>query len=159
MLLTPSFATAQPKDAFAGDWLGKGETLGWNDLFDMTLHVAPDGAGSLVYEGSNAIYHCDMKWSLTKRAAHKREYREKLLTGTCIDGGSVVPHSEWGRPGFCLDRPLRGQGHQGGRQVLAKAGFDLVGEITGKSVCSVRRRLAEARREGSFSHSQQGQTP
>ncbi len=90
VLLTPSFATAQPKDAFAGDWLGKGETLGWNDLFDMTLHVAPDGAGSLVYEGSNAVYHCDMKWSLTKRAAHKREYREKLLTGTCIDGGSVV---------------------------------------------------------------------
>jgi hypothetical protein len=89
-LLAPSVAAAQPKDAFVGDWVGKGETLTWTDPFDMTLHIAPDGAGSLVYEGANAIYHCDVKWSLLKRTKRMLDYREKVLTGPCIDGGAVT---------------------------------------------------------------------
>lgn len=81
---------AHASDLFAGDWVGKGETRAWDDAFDMTLHIAPDGAGSLVYRGAGGVYRCDVKWTLTGKSARRAEYRETVVSGPCEDGGGVT---------------------------------------------------------------------
>lgn len=81
---------AQPADVFAGDWAGKGETRSWNDRFEMTLHIAPDGSGSLVYAGTSHDYRCDVTWTLNRRAARKLKFRETVLSGPCENGGAVT---------------------------------------------------------------------
>ncbi len=88
--LAAPVAAAQPAALFVGDWAGKGETLAWNDNFRMTLHIAPDGSGSLVYFGASDDYRCDASWALNRRAPRKLDYRENVLTGPCENGGSVT---------------------------------------------------------------------